>query len=194
VETTLQWMAQGDGTFDRLATTELVMLEKTRRSLLKQIEARHDEALARLYDNEAPLVAARLRARGVSSQEIEDILQETFLAVWNQAGSFRGEGSVAAWVWVIARNQWISRTRSPAHRQFATDYVESAEGFDDPSMRIDLEVSLTEMSVPMREVFDAVAVRGLSVQEAAEELGLPEGTVKSRLHRARARLKENLNE
>jgi RNA polymerase sigma-70 factor (ECF subfamily) len=170
------------------------MLEKTRRSLLKQIEARHDEALARLYDNEAPLVAARLRARGVSSQEIEDILQETFLAVWNQAGSFRGEGSVAAWVWVIARNQWISRTRSPAHRQFATDYVESAEGFDDPSMRIDLEVSLTEMSVPMREVFDAVAVRGLSVQEAAEELGLPEGTVKSRLHRARARLKENLNE
>ena len=169
------------------------MLEKTRRSLLKQIEARHDEALARLYDNEAPLVAARLRARGVSSQDVEDILQETFLAVWNQAGSFRGEGSVAAWVWVIARNQWISRTRSPAHRHIATEYAESAEGFDDPSMRIDLEGSLSEMSLPMREVLDAVAVRGLSVQEAAEELGLPEGTVKSRLHRARARLKENLN-
>lgn len=169
------------------------MLERTRRSLLRRVENRDDQALGWLFDSEAPLLAARLRRRGASPFEVEEILQETFLAVWLKAGDFRGDGPVAAWIWVIARNRWVSLQRSRHHDQPVDSFTETGVPFADPITDLDVATAMTGLSQSMRSVVEAVAMRGLSVQEAAIELGIPEGTVKSRLHRARALLREELS-
>lgn len=168
------------------------MQEKSRRNLLVSIADDRDErSFQTLFDGEAPLIAVRLRSRGASSQDVEDILQETFLTVWQRASTYREEGSVAAWIWVIARNKWVSRQRSEK-RMSASELLDIGVEFASPDASIDAARSLEDLPVEMREVIEAVGVRGLSMEEAARELGLPEGTVKSRLHRARARLKEKL--
>jgi RNA polymerase sigma-70 factor (ECF subfamily) len=169
------------------------MLERTRRSLLQRVELGDDQALARLFDSEAPLVATRLRRRGASRFEVEDVLQETFIAVWTKAADFRGEGSVAAWIWIIARNRWVSQQRKHSHDHLVSHPPETGVPFADPSPEIDLAAALAGLSDSMRSVVDAVSVRGLTIEEASKELGIPVGTIKSRLHRARALLREELS-
>jgi RNA polymerase sigma-70 factor (ECF subfamily) len=169
------------------------MLERTRRSLLRRVELGDDQALGKLFDSEAPLVTARLRRRGASPFEVEDVLQETFLAVWTRAAEFRGEGSVAAWIWIIARNRWVSQQRKQSHDHLVSHLPETGVPFADPSPDIDLATALAGLSDSMRRVVDAVSVRGLTIEEASKELGIPVGTIKSRLHRARALLREELS-
>jgi len=169
------------------------MLERTRRSLLRRVELGDDQALARLFDSEAPLVAARLRRRGASPFDVEDVLQETFLAIWTKAGDYRGEGSVAAWIWIIARNRWVSQQRKNRHDHLMDKLPDTDVPFADPGPDIDIAAALAGLSESMRSVVDAVTVRGLTIEEASRELGIPEGTIKSRLHRARLLLREELS-
>lgn len=169
------------------------MLERTRRSLLERVKAGDDQALGRLFDSEAPLVAARLRRRGASPFEVEDVLQETFLTVWTKAGDYRGEGSVAAWIWIIARNRWVSQQRKHGHDLLVDRLPETGVPFADPGTDIDVAAALAGLSESMRSVVEAVNMRGLTIEEASKELGIPEGTIKSRLHRARALLREELS-
>jgi RNA polymerase sigma-70 factor (ECF subfamily) len=169
------------------------MLERTRRSLLERVKAGDDQALGRLFDSEAPLVAARLRRRGASPFEVEDVLQETFLTVWTKAGDYRGEGSVAAWIWIIARNRWVSQQRKRGHDLLVDRLPETGVPFADPGTDIDVAAALAGLSESMRSVVEAVNMRGLTIEEASKELGIPEGTIKSRLHRARALLREELS-
>ena len=78
--------------------------------------ARHDDtALRELFSRHAPWLAARLRAV-LPAAEVEDVLQETFLAVWRGAAGYRPAGSAGGWLWGIARRQaamWLRR-RGPA--------------------------------------------------------------------------------
>ena len=68
-----------------------------------------------LFDRHAPWLAARLR-KALPPDDVEDVLQETFLAVWKNAGTYQPRGTPAAWLWVIARNQaaLLLRKRGPA--------------------------------------------------------------------------------
>jgi RNA polymerase sigma-70 factor (ECF subfamily) len=170
-----------------------MMLERNRRALLQQVEIGDDQALGKLFDSEAPLLAARLRRRGASPFEVEDVLQETFLTVWTKAGDYRGDGSVAAWIWVIARNRWVSQQRKRGHDDVLDRLPETGVQFADPGTDIDMAAALAGLSESMRSVVEAVSMRGLTIEEASRELGLPEGTIKSRLHRARALLRKELS-
>jgi RNA polymerase sigma-70 factor, ECF subfamily len=68
--------------------------------------ARGDDTALRqlLFDRHAPWLAARLR-RALPSDDVEDVLQETFLAVWKNARTYQPRGAAEGWLWVIARNQ-----------------------------------------------------------------------------------------
>lgn len=79
--------------------------------VLKRIAAGDADAVGVLYDRHVGLLALRLRRHGASSAETEDALQETFLDVWRYAGSFRGDGAVAAWLWGIARRKFAMMVR-----------------------------------------------------------------------------------
>ena len=83
--------------------------------LIAALAAGDDAALRELFTRHAPWLAARLRA-ALPPPDVEDVLQETFLAVWKGARAYRPQGTPRAWLWVIARNQaaLLLRKRGPA--------------------------------------------------------------------------------
>lgn len=126
--------------------------------------------------------------------ETEDILQETFLSVWSSADRFRGDGAVAAWLWTIARNRHASTARSSIRsrtREEAVALPDMAPS-EDWATSIDAQAAIERLEPHLRTAFEAVALQGLSVRDAAARLEVPEGTVKSRVHRARKLLRKDM--
>ena len=83
--------------------------------LIASLAGGDDTALRELFSRHAPWLAARLR-KALPPDDVEDVLQETFLAVWQNAKTYQPRGTPAAWLWVIARNQaaLLLRKRGPA--------------------------------------------------------------------------------
>jgi RNA polymerase sigma-70 factor (ECF subfamily) len=157
-----------------------------------------DIALRELFSRHAPWLAARLRA-ALAPSDVEDVLQETFLAVWKGARAYRPQGTPQAWLWVIARNQaaLLLRRRGPATA--GLDAGAGARLGEDPAetalVRADLAAATAALGPPggpEREVWRLLYVEDRPVAEVAELMGVPEGTVKSRAHRARRLLRSAL--
>jgi RNA polymerase sigma-70 factor (ECF subfamily) len=167
--------------------------------LIASLAGGDDTALRQLFDRHAPWLAARLR-KALPPDDVEDVLQETFLAVWKNAGTYQPRGTPAAWLWVIARNQaaLLLRKRGPV----TLALLDEGEGssVSDPAeaaaARTDLDVAaaaaLGPPGCPDREVWRLLYEEGRPVAEVAELMGVPEGTVKSRAHRARRLLRAAL--
>jgi RNA polymerase sigma-70 factor, ECF subfamily len=154
------------------------------------------EAMRELYDRHVGWLLVRLGRRCSDEGLVDEVAQDTFLAVWRGAGRYRGDGAVAAWIWGIAVRRLIDRVRSRPARDWAgaVDRLEpSAEelvllGIEHG----DLGGALDRLSPELRAVIRATALDGLTAREAAVLLGIPAGTVKSRLTRARRELREAL--
>jgi RNA polymerase sigma-70 factor, ECF subfamily len=152
-------------------------------------------ALEVLYRRHAPWLAGRLAAMTSSHDLAEEALQDTFLSAWRSARQYRGQGMVGAWLWGIARRRLVSLSRKrtdipPVREAGESQGPEEIVLSREESARVRLAVS--RLPEDQRECIDAVVYRGRSVAETAAALGVAEGTVKSRLHRARARIKEDL--
>src|SRR5260221_6361989 len=81
--------------------------------LIAAVAGGDDAGLRELFNRHAPWLAARLRGV-LPAAEVEDVLQETFLAVWRGAGGYRPQGSAGGWLWGIAPRQaapWLPRRR-----------------------------------------------------------------------------------
>lgn len=160
--------------------------------LIAVLAAGDDTALRELFTRHAPWLAARLRA-ALPPPDVEDVLQETFLAVWKGARSYRPRGTPRAWLWVIARNQaaLLLRRRGPA----AAPLGETSRAGPDPAEADPVESALVRADIaaalagPDAEVLRLMYVEDRSVAEVAALLGVPAGTVKSRAHRARRLLR-----
>lgn len=170
------------------------MSEFRERRLVRRIAAGDHDALAELYQRHGGLLAHRLRRAGASVTETEDILQETFLSVWSSAERFRGDGAVAAWLWTIARNRLASTARSSIRSRAREQAVAVPETLpsEEWATSIDVRAAIDRLEPHLRTAFEAVALQGLSVRDAAERLEVPEGTVKSRVHRARKLLRKDM--
>jgi len=160
-----------------------------------------DTALRELFSRHAPWLAARLRAV-LPASEVEDVLQETFLALWRGAGGYRpgGSGSAGGWVWGIARRQaaLLLRRRGPAELLLPAVDVDGRH-VADPAEAAVLRAELAEAvgtlgpaGSPNREAWRLIYVEDRPVAEVAELTGVPEGTVKSRAYRARKQLRAAL--
>ncbi len=120
----------------------------------------------------------------------EDLTQETFIRVYRKLGSFRHRAKFSTWVFQIARNAGIDEIRSRERRSRLVRVLRP----DRPAVRsgpetgVEVQAALTELSPKLREAFLMVEVLGLTYREAGGALGVPEGTVKSRVHHARAAL------
>ncbi len=158
-----------------------------------------DTALRELFARHAPWLAARLRPM-LPAADVEDVLQESFLAVWRGAGGYRPQGSPGGWLWGITRRQaalWLRR-RSPDGLPLAALTGHGGQGGQggqpagDPA---EIAVSRAELAEAVRalgpegstaqEVWRLMYVEDRTVTEVAGLMGVPEGTVKSRAHRAR---------
>jgi RNA polymerase sigma-70 factor (ECF subfamily) len=167
-------------------------------ALLKAVAGGDDLALRELFEGHAPWMAARLR-RSMRPDAVEDVLQETFIAIWKSARSFKGEGEVGAWLWGIARRQaaiWLrKRGRTEAEVALPLDVPASDDLAIAAANRTDMERALAALGPAgseHRELVRLLWQEGHSVAEVALCLRIPEGTVKSRAYRVRRLLQEAL--
>jgi RNA polymerase sigma-70 factor (ECF subfamily) len=153
-----------------------------------------DAALRELFTRHAPWLAARLRPI-LPAAEVEDVLQESFLAIWRGARGYRPEGSPGGWLWGITRRQaalWLRRRHSDELPLAALAGRGGGQHADDPA---EAAVSRAELAEAVRalgpegsttqEVWRLMYVEDRTVTEVAGLMGVPEGTVKSRAHRVR---------
>lgn len=153
-----------------------------------------------LYQRHAPWLVLRLTRRCADPEVVDRAVQDTFVAIWRKPGSYRGEGDVAAWMWGIAVRRLIDQLRREPARGRTRDahprddaLQVSAE--DEVLLGVehgDLAGALHQLSPELRAVVQATVLDGLTTREAARLLGIPSGTVKTRMARARAQLREAL--
>ena len=168
--------------------------------LVRAVAAGDRTALELLYRRHAPWLAGRLAARTSSRDLAEEALQDTFLAAWRSARAYHGTGEVPAWLWGIARRRLASLARRQPPGSLALDAAgervdpgagpEEAALGRDASARIRLTVA--HLPVEQRAAITAVVYEGQSIEQAAHAAGVAEGTIKSRLHRARLQIRREL--
>ncbi|MEI7778477.1 MAG: RNA polymerase sigma factor SigM [Actinomycetes bacterium] len=130
-------------------------------------------------------------------EEAADALQDAWISVLRNAGTFRGDAAVTTWLHRIVVNACLDRIRRRTSRP-TTQLPDDTDGFRslaDPIDRheqriehLEIEAALALLPPDQRAAIVLVDVEGWSVEAAAEVLGVPVGTIKSRCHRARAKL------
>jgi RNA polymerase sigma-70 factor (ECF subfamily) len=173
--------------------------DRTDADLLREMAGKDEGALRELYDRHATWIHARLARRCADADAVAEVLQDTFIAAWDGAARFRGDGAVGAWLWGIAIRRLISRLRRRSDIRLGPallerdEYEISAE--EQVLLRlenVDVGTALSRISPELRVVLQLTVIDGLTTREASVLLGIPRGTVKSRLQRARATLREEL--
>lgn len=152
-------------------------------------------ALRTLYDRHAPWLSLRLSRRCADRDVVEEALQDTFVAVWRQAARYDGRGEVAAWMWGIAIRRMIDiLRRRPAREIPLPEGPQEAPSAEEQVLlgveHGDVAGALNRLSPELRAVVQATVLDGLTTREAARLLKIPAGTVKTRMMRARAQLRE----
>lgn len=174
--------------------------------LLSRVADQDLAALRELHRRHAPWLIARLRRRCGDPEVVAEVVQDTFWAVWRGACRYDGRGEVAAWIWGIGIRQLIGRLRRRSAPMPVTDGALVALSRTDRSGRSDTQLSaedavliglehgdlhsaLASLSPELRAVVQATVLDGLTTREAARLLGIPSGTVKTRMRRARIELR-----
>lgn len=148
------------------------------------------EALVRLHTD--AVYAHALRFFG-NVQTAEDATQEVFIKVYRTIGSFDGRARFSTWLYRVTRNVCLDMVRAGKRTPLPVDPVtleplSVADFADDVAFSRSLEIALRALVPEEREALSAIGIFGLSYAEAGEVLGIPEGTVKSRVFRARRML------
>src|SRR5215472_16389283 len=170
--------------------------------LLRRIGQGDEDAMAAFYREHGQVVLAQVLLVTGERVLAEEILQDTMLAVWRGAGSFRGESSVRSWVIAIARRQTRDRLRGRRLRvvddTFLADLPVPGPGPEamalDRAELAEVRGAIRELAPAHREVLGLAFGTGLSLPEVATVLEVPVGTVKSRLTAARTALNRILDE
>ena len=145
------------------------------------------DAVRALHDAHAGALHAWARRQVADPAEAEEVVQETLVRAWRKQEQYDpSRGSERAWLFGIARNVVIDGHRAHRRRLRVLSVVPTAPAHEEEVERA-VETShvrdaLMALSADHRAVIVATYYRGASVREAAAQLGLPEGTVKSRLH------------
>jgi RNA polymerase sigma-70 factor, ECF subfamily len=161
------------------------------RSDTELLRALHDEHANSLLSYVVGLTHDRARA--------EDVVQETLLRAGRNAAALeRGGGSRRSWLFTVARRIVIDQWRSASHRpEVLTDNVPEQPVQDTAQQIVDrqlVQAALQTLSIEHRQALFECYFRGASIAEAADHLGLPPGTVKSRTHYALHALRQAIDE
>ncbi|WP_104815721.1 RNA polymerase sigma factor [Kitasatospora sp. MMS16-BH015] len=166
-----------------------------------RVRAGDREAFGRLFDAYARSVYNHVYRLTGDWSAAEDVMSLTFLEAWRRHGRVGAEGgSLRPWLLGIATNLVSNQRRAARrHREVLAqlppppeglpDFAEEAAGrLDDAARLAAVQEAVARLRRPEREVLALCVWAGLDYQEAAEALGVPVGTVRSRLSRARAKL------
>jgi RNA polymerase sigma-70 factor (ECF subfamily) len=124
------------------------------------------------------------------STTAEDAVQETFLKAFRHLGRYKGRSKFSTWLFSIARNCAYDELRRSARIDRTTGRLEMerAHGSTDETTGVEVREALATLPIDLREPIVLIDVFGNSYKDAAQVMGLPVGTVKSRVHRAREQL------
>jgi len=181
----------------------LAILTKGDGDLLVRLQRRDPQALAELYDRYGRMVFGLILRMVQDRGTAEDLVQETFLRVWNRVGGFDAEhGAVGPWLLAVARNRAIDYLRYRGRRPEAALELNESEN---PALFADLKsdplrfdtvrqvkTALEKLPAPQREAIELAYFEGMSQTEIAERLRQPLGTVKSWMRRALLQMREEL--
>jgi RNA polymerase sigma-70 factor (ECF subfamily) len=180
-------------------------------NLMERVCKRDARAFEALFERYGELIRRHLARITRDDATAQDLVQEVFLRVWTRAAQWDGRGPFKAWLYRIATNLALNHLRSVRRRreqpldtpdELADDEEENsipAWMIDDSALGPEIILELAERRERLRrlvgrlpdekrEVFRLVHEMELSMRDAADELGVPEGTVKSRLYYAKQRL------
>ena len=163
--------------------------------LMKDISRRNHDALTELYGRHSKRLRATVDGVVHEQSEADDVLQETFLQVWDEAGRYSPKaGKPLGWMVTIARRRAIDRLRrrqaysrareryeERAMQESQTPRRDAAEQFIQSDLRHFLKKSLRALPVLQREAVELAFFKGLSHREIAIATRAPLGTVKTRL-------------
>lgn len=169
-------------------------------AILARVAAGDRDALTELYGRYQRPLFSYLLLLAPDRDTAEEILQDTLVAAWRGAGRFEGRSSVQSWLFGIARRQAHNRLRQrvvPLATEDALAAVPSPEpGPEDHALagagRAEVEAALRAVAPVHREVLVLALGEGLSYQDLVGVLGVPMGTVKSRLSNAKRALRAAL--
>ena len=174
--------------------------------LARRLQQRDPGAMGDLYDRFGRLVYSVILSVVRDSATAEDLVQETFLRVWNRIQGFEaGRGALGPWLLAIARNRAIDHLRSTGSRMDRNSYEFDVR--EHPSLFVDMErdvvntdhariikKAIAKLNENQRKVIELAYYEGLSQTEMAERMDQPLGTVKTWVRSALKNLREDLGE
>ena len=131
---------------------------------------------------------------GLSEPEVEDVAQETLVRIWRGSASFKEQSSVSTWACRIAINQGISliRSRRPVPADISEPHADPQVELEKRQTAAVVRSAVIELPVGLRAVIILREFEDMTYRSIAEVLEIPVGTVMSRLHEARLRLRLKL--
>lgn len=168
---------------------------------IERVAFRDLAAMTRIHERAGKKMAAIcLRITG-TSETAEDALQEAYIKLWNRAGTYdRRLSGPMTWLGTLARNSAIDLARAQRRTQadsLPMDFDDEDRGpaIDDCLIEKERQLKainlLEELGDKQRELIRDVYLRGLTYSEVSEQLGIPVGTIKSRIHRGLTALKRS---
>ena len=165
--------------------------------LLKDVAAGDRTAFDTLYRRYSKPLFAYIYRWLENQDTAEEVLQEVMFEVWKKAGTFAGRSKPSTWMFGIARFKTLNALRRYGRTQAKEEEVpEMVNGREGPEARAAalsdrkaIQAAMGRLNPEHREVLELTYYEGLSLAEIAEIVGVPQGTVKSRLFHARQQVK-----
>ncbi|WP_345327621.1 RNA polymerase sigma factor [Novipirellula rosea] len=187
-------MSDPSKTNERTSPEAAVDSTKTAALIRECIDGNHD-AMGRLYDRCSGRVYA-LMVRIVGRQDADDAMQLAFMQIFRKLDCFSGGSSLETWIYRVATNEALQFLRRRKRDNVNTLSLEPESKLSQSGLRLEdaemLEAGLAKLEPELRAVLTLKEVQELSYAEIAEIMNIPEGTVGSRLNRARRELKDEL--
>ena len=172
--------------------------------LAERLKQRDPQAMAELYDRFGRLVYSLILSIVRDAGTAEDLVQETFLRVWNRVQAFDAQrGALGSWLLAVARNRAIDHIRSSGARMSRNAF--ELEEREHPALFLDMEQvlfdsaqarlvrdALSKLNENQKKVIELAYYEGLSQTEMAERMGQPLGTVKTWVRSALKSLRDEL--
>jgi RNA polymerase sigma-70 factor, ECF subfamily len=174
--------------------------------LVRRLKSREPQAMADLYDRYGRMIYALIYRMVRNEGAAEDLVQETFLRIWNRVQAFdQDKGSLGPWVLTVARNRAIDYIRSVDGRMAQSAFeIEKLEhptlfrNLENEMLNLDrvklLRGAFDKLTPNQRVVIELAYYEGLSQTEMAERMKQPLGTVKTWVRTALKALREQLGE
>lgn len=162
--------------------------------LMKRVQQGDGEAYRVLLNEIGPILYGYVRRRVFNQEQVDDVYQEILLTLHRARHAYQSDRPFSPWLFTVARNALLDalgRNRKFVEREVPTETLPDNAGVwdEDHGFEDELYKALQALPESLRRPVELLKIRGLSLQEAADELGIKVGALKVRAHRGYARLK-----